>query len=214
MANWPNDIIWNEWTNESTSSTTTDIWSTWASSTDTSSGPSSGMTIYSGRVWYLWTTEEKQKNQKFNLEYEQQYVPNPYAQGPDLSQEQKEELRKERERRKKLEEEKAKAEEKAKQLLLDLIGPEQLKVYEETGRVFVKGNKHDYIVNKVGHVHMIEKNKVTDLCIHFQNRYKYPVTDNVVGLKLMIEGDEDNFLKTANNHGSREVKELPRAACM
>lgn len=114
---------------------------------------------------------------------------------------------------KKMKEQKEAAEAKAKELLLDLIGKEELAVYEETGRVFVKGRKHDYIVQRTGFVQQIQKGKVQDLCAHI-NKSKYPLTDNVVGLKLLIESDEDQFLKIANRHSSRTIEELPKAACM
>ena len=105
------------------------------------------------------------------------------------------------------------AEAKAKDLLLDIIGESDLAVYEETGRVFVKGRKHDYIVQREGFVQQIQKGKIQDLCAHI-NKNKYPLTDNVVAMKLFIETDEDKFLQIANKHGSRKYDELPKAACM
>jgi len=113
----------------------------------------------------------------------------------------------------KLQAKKAEAEGKAKELLLDIIGETELAVYEETGRVFVKGRKHDYIVQKEGFVQQIQKGKIQDLCAHI-NKSKYPLTDNVVAMKMLIESDEDKFLQIANRHSSHNVDELPKAACM
>ena len=113
----------------------------------------------------------------------------------------------------KLKAQKAEAEGKAKELLLDIIGETELAVYEETGRVFVKGRKHDYIVQKDGFVQQIQKGKIQDLCAHI-NKTKYPLTDNVVAMKMLIEADEDKFLQIANRHGNRSYDELPKAACM
>ena len=113
----------------------------------------------------------------------------------------------------KLQAEKAEAEAKAKDLLLDIIGENELAVYEETGRVFVKGKKNDYIVQREGFVQQIQKGKIQDLCAHI-NKNKYPLTDNVVAMKLLIESDEDQFLEIANRHGNRKYDELPKAACM
>jgi len=113
----------------------------------------------------------------------------------------------------KLQAQKAEAEGKAKDLLLDIIGETELAVYEETGRVFVKGRKHDYIVQKEGFVQQIQKGKIQDLCAHI-NKSKYPLTDNVVAMKMLIESDEDKFLQIANRHSSRSYDELPKAACM
>jgi hypothetical protein len=107
-----------------------------------------------------------------------------------------------------------KAEEVAQQLLASIIGEEQLKVYNETGRLMVKGEKADYILQKGGLVKMVEKDKIVDLCIHLRDKMSMPPTDNVVALKLMVEAEEDEFLKTANRH---EVEDrpavLPLAAC-
>jgi hypothetical protein len=115
----------------------------------------------------------------------------------------------------KREKERKAAEAKAKQLLLDLIGKEDLDIYNETGRLFVKGKKYDYIIQKEGFIKRVEKKKITDLCVHLDNRYKYPSTDNVIAMKLAIEADEAQVLKLANNHGSsKRPKTLPRAACM
>ena len=105
------------------------------------------------------------------------------------------------------------AEAKAKDLLLDIIGKDELVVYEETGRVFVKGRKHDYIVQREGFIQQIDKGKIQDLCASI-NKNKYPLTDNVVAMKLLIESDEDQFLEIANKQGSRKYDELPKAACM
>jgi len=116
-------------------------------------------------------------------------------------------------RLKKMQAQKEEAEAKAKDLLLDIIGKDELAVYEETGRVFVKGKKHDYIVQKEGFVQQISKGKIQDLCAHI-NKNKYPLTDNVVAMKMLIESDEKKFLKIANRHGSRTLDKLPKAACM
>lgn len=105
------------------------------------------------------------------------------------------------------------AEAKAKELLLDIIGANELAVYEETGRVFVKGRKHDYIVQKEGFIQQIQKGKIQDLCASI-NKSKYPLTDNVVAMKMLIESDEDKFLQIANEQGNRPYDELPKAACM
>jgi hypothetical protein len=116
-----------------------------------------------------------------------------------------------------LQAEKEAAEVKAKELLLDLIGPEQLKVFEETGRLFVRGRNHDYIVRE-GHKHIrkITKDKVIDLCVHIP--LSLPSTDNVIALKLALEADEDEVVRIANYHGSVpfpiDFKERYRAACM
>lgn len=119
------------------------------------------------------------------------------------------------ERYRKLEEERKKAALKARDLLMDLIGEDQMKLYEETGRLYVKGNKFDYVVRRRGGVEKIAKDKVSDLCVHLSNKYKFPDEDNVVALKMMLEGDEDEILRLANESYIRDrPSALGRAACM
>jgi hypothetical protein len=94
------------------------------------------------------------------------------------------------------------AELNALNLLEDLISdPVTLDHYKETNNLIVKGQQFDYVIQKGRGVYRVEKEKVVDLCIHLKQRSKFPATDNVVSLKLMIEGNEKLFLKTANNHG-------------
>lgn len=117
------------------------------------------------------------------------------------------------ERIKKERDQKANAEETAQVLLGELIGDEELAVYKETGRVLVKGKSHDYMLHVGGKVQRIEKNKITDLCVHVSQRPLIPDTDNVIGLALHIKADEKDFNKVANLVTVRERgSELPRAA--
>jgi hypothetical protein len=104
------------------------------------------------------------------------------------------------------------AELKANELLQDLIGEEQLKVYIETGRLLVKGKNNDYLLEKTGKVTRIEKDKLVDLCIHISDRLAVPQTDNVVALKLLAEADDYAFDRLANVVRSRPMGPIPRAA--
>jgi hypothetical protein len=113
------------------------------------------------------------------------------------------------------ERERNKAEHKAVKLLEHLIGDE-VEVYKKTGRVFVKSEDgNEYIVRKNQSVQKIEKNKVIDLCVKLDYRFKCPSTDNVIALKMLLENDEKHVLKLANRIGTQtRPKELPLAACM
>lgn len=187
---------WYNWNTSSTSTcyTNNQIWNTWVNSSSTSTVSSATSdTSTSDCVWYNWVTSNK--------------VPNPIRNN---------EIRQERYRTQKDQiEKKKKAEEKALELLLDLIGKEQLEIYKKTGRLFVKGNKYDYIIQKSGFIKRVEKDKITDLCVHLSNRYKFPDTDNVIAMKLALEIDEDLVLKKANIHGfEKRTNKLPEAACM
>ena len=80
--------------------------------------------------------------------------------------------------------------------------------------VFVHGRKWDYMLAANGKVHRIEKDKMVDLCIHLKDQEKYPKTDNVIALKLLVETNEQEFNKIANDHGNQPRPEvLPEAAC-
>lgn len=190
--------IWYTW---NTTSSSTSTWSSWNSTYDTSTDTSTTASY----VWTTWVYNEQSKCYGESREIPEQ-VYNQISQ-PEIDRRKR--LRKER-----LQKEKE-AEQKAQELLLDLIGEDQLKIYNETGRLFVKGNKYDYIVQKSGFIKRIEKDKITDLCVHLDNRYKYPTTDNVIAMKLALEIEEDLILEKANNHGSsKRPVELPKAACM
>jgi aminoglycoside phosphotransferase family enzyme len=96
------------------------------------------------------------------------------------------------------EEEQKLAEVTAHELLQEIVSDVELSHYKEHGELLVRGRKHDYIIKKRGGVIRVEKDKVLSLCIHLNNQYKYPRTDNVIALKLAIDADEHKFNKDAN----------------
>ncbi len=112
--------------------------------------------------------------------------------------------------------EKEKAEEIAQEMLGAMIGEAELEVYKKTGRLYVKGEHADYIVPMSGHIQRIEKNRVLDLCVHLAERYKYPTTDNIIAMKMMLENKESEVMKLANTHGTHRRKDITilPAACM
>lgn len=201
------DTTWDSWNTPTTSSTTTDnssggtVWYTWVS---TDSGGTGDVSVeYNGAgTWSTWISKEDRKRQE--RAERRRSEPRRFAGG--LTDREKADLRAE------------KAEKKAKDLLLELIGEDELKVYEETGRLFVKGKKYDYVIRRdklIGGLERIGKDKILDLCVHLKSEFKCPKTDNVIALKLAIENDEKNVLRLANDYGSRErPEELPIAACM
>jgi len=217
MATGYHNGVWYTWTsadyNTASSTTATiDIWTDWNTSASTSYTTSSSTT---DGVWVTWNGDDA-------IEYTpvQRSIPAPSKEEQERRKLRLEQERKESEERQKrydeMQRKREAAEKKAKALLLDLIGEDQLKVYEETGRVFVKGRKQDYIVQKQGTVIQIQKDKLVDMCVHLENRTKYPDTDNVVAMKIMLETDEDKVLKLANQHeySKRDKSEMPLAACM
>ena len=204
------DYIWVQWTTNSCTATTTSsycdntTWSGWnATSTDATCADSTTVsTGESTTVWVRWIGGEP------DYQHQQEEIETGHREYERLRQESQkraDDLKKKRE----------KAEQKAKDLLLDLIGEEQLEIYNETGRLLVCGHKYDYIIQKEGFVKRIEKDKIVDLCIHLTNQSKYPDSDNVIALKLLAENNEEEFNRLANNHGEHErPEELLKCACM
>jgi len=105
-------------------------------------------------------------------------------------------------------------EKKANKLMSMLIGEEEHRVYEKTGRVFVKGKNGLYMVKRGGGISKIEGNNITDFCVHIHHGYNCPPTDHAIALKTLLEDDDRKVIKMANFVSKREVKELPLAACM
>jgi len=225
------DNIWTTWTTTSASTSTTNdiVWRVWSGEDEyaTTSTTSASTAYTSSDVWYTWTdhttnsldnhTQDPQVSQiiwrRWSEDAERQFTRTIQGNAERNEEEQRriaESVRQQEEAHRI----RAEAEEKAKQLLLDLIGEEQMEVYNRTGRVLVKGKKNDYIIQKEGFIRAVSKGKVTDLCAHLGNRHAYPDEDNVVAMKLFIEANEEEFLNLANKHGTRDMDQLPECACM
>lgn len=124
------------------------------------------------------------------------------------------------------------AEQKAVELLTDIIGEAEAKVYEETGRLFVKGNKFDWLIerqkstsgdplNDLVRMKKLRKGSVSDLCVRVKEEPgdRLPCTDKVIALALHAKLSEDEFNKTANpmhvgTEKSLYPKGFPKAANM
>lgn len=105
-------------------------------------------------------------------------------------------------------------EKKANELMGLLIGKDELEVYRETGRVFVKGKNGLYMVKRGGGVSKIEGKNIIDFCVHIERKHGCPPTDHAIALKMMLEENDMNVIKIANRIGIRQVDQLPIAACM
>jgi len=121
------------------------------------------------------------------------------------------------------------AESKARELLEDLIGEEQMRIYKETGRILVHGDNYDWLISNYQHqggakvdnyfeltrnvkIQRIEKDKIVDLCVahkHDHEKKRIPISDQVIGFLLRVQADEENLKQTANNRGSHDLK-LPK----
>lgn len=169
-----------------TTNASTDVWSDW---TTTSAD--------SDRTWYYWTGETGGGN----------YSPR----SPEIKPPSSEEIERERQERKKQEienrkreKEKQKAKRKAERLLFELIGKSEYGKFCKSGYVDVEG--------KSGRIYRIEPRRqikvfdgkdkldvaIESLCIMTPNYY-LPEADEIIWKKLLIEADEEEFLKVANH---------------
>jgi hypothetical protein len=93
--------------------------------------------------------------------------------------------------------------ERARELLLAHLTPEQRRTFEENKWFIVQGGrtKRQYKVHANGglngNVEVMGENH--RLCAHC-DQYIMPFNDNILMQKVMLELDEDSFLRVANRH--------------
>lgn len=193
-------------------------WGNWCEEAYTTQAQtqSSYQVTFQNQVWQHWITTEPQSEhfarQQLGQQALQQTDEEFQRRAAEMQRAATEQAAAFEEGLKKEKDRKIVAEETAQVLLGELIGEEELAVYKETGRVLVKGKSHDYMLHVGGKVQRIEKNKITDLCVHVSQRPMIPDTDNVIGLALHIQADEKDFNKVANLVTVHPRNELPRAA--
>jgi len=225
--------VWSVWTSyDSSTSTSTGYdlcWSGWNQGTGTTASCTTTASAQGDTVWYTWTSE--QPDSIVNISYESAGTDGVYQGWVEEEAKTEEEKAQVRQRDRRIERERLaqqrsserlavkvkmkheRAEVKAKELLKDLIGEDEMRVYEETGRVMVHGREYDYILQREGYVKRIGKGKITDLCVHLANRTKYPAEDNIVALKLLAESGEKELNEMANELGRRDIPaQLPKCA--
>lgn len=219
--------VWGYWCHSDSSGTATAVASdmTWDSWNRDTGNACSGGTMSSTDTWTYWNatgraTVQVQGSVVTNLDgiWASQGIGTTFSKEclKDMQARRKKAAEQEEARRlERIEEEKRQtaAEEVALELLETFIGRKEREVYEQTGRLMIKGKEADYIIHKDRGVSRVEKNKVVDLCIHLKERYKYPDTDNVIAVALNLLDDEKNFNELANRHGSQDRPTvLPRCA--
>jgi len=203
--------VWVEWCaqDSGTSTATTTcaydaVWPTWVSETQTTYAASGTST-----AWYQWNKEDFEDHAKDEYNYK---VRSTWVVAKETREAKK---RREEEAKKILAWKKKKeaAEKVALELLEEFIGHKERLIYEETGRLLVRGKKADYILSKENGVSRVEKDKVVDLCIHLRDRHSYPETDNVIALALKVKDDEEGFNEMANEYDAEPRPcALPRCA--
>ena len=207
MVYYDTSSTWTNWTGDSgtTASTSNTAWITWTSTSYayTSSNSTTGGTDY---AFVTWVAEEEPKRET-----------REQIRARDAQRRIDDQVR--IDRAKAVEDARKQAELTAQELLKDLITEEEMEVYLKTGRVLVKGKKHDYILTKgyQADVIKIEKGKVVDLkshkkkvrgesyCVHPVDQNKIPDTDKVIAMKVALESEEEAIMKRANARGEREL---------
>lgn len=199
-----NYTVWTTWTSNSagTTSTATDgTWRYW-----TSDQPIQGTITVSGEtVWTSWEIQVEETREQKRARLAQDVIN--------------------AEKIKDVEADRKAAELTAQELLKDLISEDEMKTYLKTGRILVKGNKHDYILTKgwQAQVVKVQKGKVVDIasyrgkldgidyCVHPINQHKLPDTDKIIAMKVALESEESRIMKIANSRGNIEL-DLSKAA--
>ena len=205
-----NSYTWSSWNSQTATCVSSgNTWSYWVADTAGEgtidcSGTDVTLTADGSYIWTVWidSSEEYTGTIRINDPVQEEYI--------QIDQEEN------NRRYEEMQEKKKEAEKVARDLLMELIGEKELQTYNETKRLFVKGKKFDYLLSQEGKVQRLEKDKVVDLCIHLREKYSYPNTDNLIGLKLLIEDNEEEFNEKANimwNHDRSDDYQVPRSAC-
>lgn len=214
------DDTWSGWNSSGsttyTTYTTDTVWADW--NDDCTSTPSHshvgvdlGRTA-SSQVWYYWNTETGEVIPHSHVPDNVVSLSVPkenHKERMKLRRKSKRRIaignrRREKARRKKFVAE-WKTNHKARQLLEDVIGKEQMIPFDKTGRILVKGQKFDWLIEKTGMVKRIEKGKLQSLCVHLDNHSAYPKLDSVVGFCLMAKHAEDYLDEKANKMGAQNL---------
>ncbi len=235
MATFSNGSTWYVWNSDTTSTATStnEVWENWNNSTDSSSTwyywnttsvTVSSPTVDSNGIWGYWTQEP--------------VIATSESYYPKVSKADKRRLKRKAERQRKvklkaqrkakIEAEKAirkvkEAERKAKDLLLDVIGEDQLELFERTGRLIVKGRNFDWLIkrykypNQEDHtaqisISRIKKDKVWDLCVRLDDG-RLPPSDKVLGFLLNAKYNEEDFSEKVNpTRQNGEIKDIGECA--
>ena len=98
---------------------------------------------------------------------------------------------------------------RAEELLLEHLTEEQRKTVRDKGWFIVEGGKSGikYRIRTkngtMGNVDVMKKDKVTHrLCAHIDHAAGTPHADHLLAQKLMLEIEEDRFIKLANRHAA------------
>ena len=115
-----------------------------------------------------------------------------------LTPEQEEEIRKQAEA---TEKKRVAAKDRARRLLVSILSDDQRQQYEKENSFELQVNGRFYRIHPGGRVAKLDpvtKKPKSHLCIHPHNAYELPGEDWAVSQKLLLESNEEEFLKLAN----------------
>lgn len=177
--------VWYDWCGNSTSTTatcTSGTWISWVTTTSTWSGTTGSV-----------------QNQSVK----------PYRQSPQEAAAARRREEEYRERQKDEAERYQKAKDRAEGLLYEHLSDEQRAAMKRDKFFVVVGGKtgRRYKINAQGglsgNVHEVDAAGVLQrrLCAHIEHAANAPIYDHLLAQKLMLEYQEESFLKVANDHG-------------
>jgi hypothetical protein len=185
---------WIDWSLVTSSAVYGDTWSTWC--TDTTSSATDN-------VWIAWCDHELEIcGQLGTVVIQSPYIVRPTT-VPEPTEEQRAEwARQDRERKRRQEEEQrqiAEANEKAETLLKDVLNEEDYQFLLEMNHLLVETEEHRYKISRRGTVREVDEEgkEIASFCIH-ERGFRLPDADAVLMHKLMLECDEEEWLRIAN----------------
>ena len=202
--------VWRYWNDSTTTSTTActstnDVWGAWCDATATTA------TTAGGNVWVTWCTNATTATATTvytgtpHRHVTYQPAPETEAQKAERAARMERYKREESERRQRAEA----AAKRAEGLLWEHLTDEQRAEYRRSKSFVVKGchTKRSYRVRcgggLVANVHELDDKGDTQrrLCAHISNAYGAPNADHYLAQKLLLEHQEQDFLRVANDHG-------------
>jgi hypothetical protein len=189
---------WGHWVSNSTTSTTADTWDTWIDC-DATTTATSNYTTSTSTVWVQWTTS----GQSGRRELVQRGV------SPEERAAYERQQAEYRERQKAEAERYRAAKERAEGLLYEHLSDEQRAQIKRDKFFVVQGGKtgRKYKIKAdgglVANVHEMDDAGAVKrrLCAHLDHAANAPIFDHLLAQKLMLEHQEEQFLRVANDHG-------------
>lgn len=201
------DDPWDSWNSTSTTSTTTSnsIWTQWSGTTSTASTTN----CTSSAIFRIWVTQTSTGIWTQSGNSGQERMVQPYRRTPEQEAEARRQQEEYRERQKAEAERYRAAKERAEGLLYEHLTDEQRAEIKKHKFFLVRGGKtgRSYKINAdgglVANVHEMDGAGAVKrrLCAHITHAANAPIFDHLLAQKLMLEYQEEEFLKVANDHG-------------